>query len=375
MKYNSQVFSDIQFTDTVYGANDQGYPTALGGVIDENNQVHPVWIAAARETTQDWVWIFTQMLEANGHVAPRVLACDFADVILSAAEKSFPKTFVLNCHVHLRRFLSKGDKLHMYKDHGLDMFLKDFFNVVNQISQTQFEEERDVLLEKYPAFSKYYDTTLRPKEKNWARYSRIGFFSANADSTNFEESLNHALKAVIGRTTVLAFFLGVLEYALRKERTSKKLANKILDFGVGVAPIFGLFLNEIQMFFTNYVSKNIVYMFHMSPNYDVFEQESDVTAEFIIQFSSTFQMNIPASAQGTRLFVVRWVKRTTQPTEVESEVFNPNHQSVRDSHLPAALRSYQGLFVRASELSQVAYFVSISLPSFLPMMKFTSTLG
>ena len=294
MRNLARKFSDFVLADTVYGTNEREFPVTLGGIVDNNGKVRVVFAALTGESGNDHTWTMEQYLVACGGVAPTVIACDFADALRVAVFGVLKDSKLINCNVHLERCLAKADKAVYYAPHDVKTFLQDFRVAQNQISVAQFKVHLASLLQKYPNFQPYYNRELQPKEKEWARYARVSFFTAGADSTNSQESLNAALKKSIGkRVSLVAFVLGLVEYSLRKGRDAQRIERKVLALVRTADSIFKPFLSDVQEVFSSFAVVHCRKLMSYSSNYDVHPRprkfRSDSARFTAIRFSCVFR--------------------------------------------------------------------------------------
>jgi hypothetical protein len=294
-------YRDVHYVDTVYNTNTNNLPVTLGSVVDRHHKVRLIWISVTGEAADDHAWTFEQQLQAN-KTSPVILFCDFADAFLTAGKRVYPNTIILNCHVHLERFLSKPDKAKLYHGHTQSEFLQDFQHALNQISERQFRVKMEKVLEKYPAFRGYYDSELRPKERHFARFFRAPLFLAGSDSTNLHEGLNSGVKKFVGKKSLARFFLGVVEYSLHRHRASIQLDEKTPDYTRFQSDVFKPFLRAIQQDFTAFVAQKVSENMRQSANFKAHAQTERVMDKFRSTFAEAFHMRLPDGATNVKFF-------------------------------------------------------------------------
>ncbi len=84
------MFHDVVFMDVTYNTNQLGLTlVVISGILSEGKNGLMGFAFMARETTDNYVWLLSQLRDMNGGIEPNLLMTDFDIPMCSAIERVF----------------------------------------------------------------------------------------------------------------------------------------------------------------------------------------------------------------------------------------------------------------------------------------------
>ncbi|CAB5185060.1 unnamed protein product [Rhizophagus irregularis] len=160
-------------------------PLSIFVTPDNNLKTRIVAQAIVDDETQfSYEWVFQCVKEATG-ISPKVFVTDSDPAVSGAVATLFPDTFHMHCIWHIGQNLPKQLKGKLGSN--FDNFMKDFYMTRNSLTEKQFNERWEILLQNYPQAKDYLIRSLGCNFQSWARAFTSKYFTAGAQTTSRNE--------------------------------------------------------------------------------------------------------------------------------------------------------------------------------------------
>lgn len=216
-KVDYNFFGDVVSFDTTFNTNNYGMVCApIAGVNNHGQTVLFGCGLLSNETTDSFIWLFKEFMEAMGGKHPQVIFTDRDQAMANAIKEVFPNTHHRLCLWHI--FLNATSNLsNVFKED--ECFKKGLKNCIyNPETIEEFEERWNKLLVKYDLVENEWLKTLYNSREKWAMVYARPYFCAGMTTTQRSESANNFLKKFTPRTIVLTEFMQQFDVVMANRR-------------------------------------------------------------------------------------------------------------------------------------------------------------
>ena len=194
-------YHDVIIHDNTCKTNRYNRSLSLFTTPDNNLKTRIVAQAIVDNESQLlYEWVFRCVKDATG-ISPKVFVMDEDPAVNGAVVTEFPNTYHIHCIWHISQNLPrqlKGELGSCFSD-----FMKEFFKARNSLTEKQFNERWEMLLQSYPKAKDYLTRSLGNNSQSWACAFINKHFTASAQSTSHNEGENSTLKRLFENSNIL----------------------------------------------------------------------------------------------------------------------------------------------------------------------------
>ncbi|XP_059639387.1 protein FAR1-RELATED SEQUENCE 5-like [Cornus florida] len=304
-------FGDVVVFDTTYRTN--RYDMIFAPFVGVNHHRKNILFGCAflvDETTDSFVWLFEEFLEAMDNKAPKTIFTDQCQAMANAIKKVFPNT----CHRLCSWHISKNATQKLGTLYGNYEFKTLFQKCLHSEAIDDFESTWSLMITKFGIADNKWLKSLYGLREKWCPAFSLDTFTLRAKSTQRSESMNNVLQKMSSKAMTLMEFVQHYEEQCEKMRLAE--ANEDYRSKHGIIQMKAKdskMLKQATCVYTN----NIYYLFEdevLSSLAVKLELLSNLQSSFIVLLWEVFNLwnihDIPS-----QYILERWTKyvKSKQP--------------------------------------------------------------